>query len=68
MGPHLPMAQVLDSMWDAFINTNSSHAHIESCWVIMASASLFNDILMVIALAVICYGTCHFGQEPVLIE
>ena len=60
--------QVLNSMWDNNTHTHThTQAHIEPRWVIMQWARPCNVILMVISLAVICYGTCHFGREPGLI-
>lgn len=59
--------QVLDSLWDIKSITVNKHTHTHTPWVTLLSVRPCNVILMVISLAVICYGTCHFEREPALI-
>lgn len=56
--------QVLNGCSD-IESTKTTHKHTR--WAVLLSGRPCNVILIVISLAVICYGTCHFGQEPGLI-
>lgn len=57
--------QVLGSLWD--IKSITVNKHMRTPWVTLLSVRPCNVILMVTSLAVICYGTCHFEQQPALI-